>query len=64
MKETRIYKQINNCSISADIYYTGSNSPIIMYIHYGALIFGTREWLPMEQIECFTNAGFSLVNIV
>jgi len=63
MKETRIYKQIGNCSISADIYYQGSNSPIIMYIHSGALIFGTREWLPMEQIEYFTNAGFSLVNI-
>jgi len=64
MKETRIYKQINNCSISADIYYTGSNSPIIMYIHSGALIFGTRDWLPMEQIKYFTKERFSLVNIV
>ena len=63
MKDTRIYKQINGCSISTDIYYAGSNSPIIIYIHGGALIFGTREWLSTEQIEYFTNAGFSLINI-
>lgn len=63
MKETRIYKQTENCSISADIYYQGTRSPVIIYIHSGALIFGTREWLPVEQIEYLTNRGFSLVNI-
>ncbi|MUG86496.1 alpha/beta hydrolase fold domain-containing protein [Paenibacillus timonensis] len=63
MKETRIYKQIDNCSISADIYYQGTDTPVILYIHSGALIFGTREWLPTAQIEYLTNAGFSLVNI-
>jgi len=63
MKETRMYKQVNNCSIFADIYYQGANSPIILYIHGGALIFGTREWLPSEQIEFFTRSGFSLINI-
>ncbi|MFC7681717.1 alpha/beta hydrolase fold domain-containing protein [Paenibacillus sp. GCM10028914] len=63
MKETRIYKQTENCSISADIYYQGAGSPVIIYIHSGALIFGTREWLPIEQIEFLTNYGFSVVNI-
>lgn len=51
MKETRIYKQVNNCSIYADIYYQGANSPVIVYIHGGALIFGGREMLSSEQIE-------------
>lgn len=63
MKETRIYKQVNNCSIYADIYYQGANSPIILYIHGGALIFGSRDWLPSEQIDFFTRSGFSVVNI-
>ena len=63
MKETRIYKQVNNCSIYADIYYQGSKSPVILYIHGGALIFGSREWLSSEQIEFFTGSGFSVVNI-
>jgi len=63
MKETRVYKQANNCSISADIYYQGADSPVIIYIHGGALIFGTRTWLPLEQIEYFTSSGFSIVNI-
>lgn len=63
MKDTKIFKQVNECSINADIYYQGSDSPVIIYIHSGALIFGTRTWLPSEQIEYFYQAGFSIVNI-
>jgi Esterase/lipase len=63
MKETRVYKKTESCSIHADIYYQGPGTPVILYIHSGALIFGTREWLPAEQIAYFTNRGFSLVNI-
>lgn len=63
MKDTRIYKKTDHCSISADIYDQGSHSPVIIYIHGGALIFGTREWLPVKQIEYFRRAGFSIVNI-
>jgi acetyl esterase/lipase len=63
MKDTRVYKQTKNCSISADIYYQGADSPVIIYIHGGALIFGTKTMLPLEQIDYFTRAGFSLVNI-
>ena len=63
MKETKVYKQVNDCSISADIYYQGAGSPVIIYIHGGALIFGSRLWLSAEQIKFFTQAGFSVVNI-
>lgn len=63
MKETRVYKELDESSISADIYYVGRNSPIIIYIHGGALIFGTRSWLPEEQIDYYTQAGFSVVSI-
>ncbi|SYX82939.1 alpha/beta hydrolase [Paenibacillus alvei] len=63
MKDTKIYKEVNSCSISADIYYQGRNSPVILYIHGGALIFGARSWLPTDQIEYFRRSGFSIVNI-
>lgn len=63
LKDTRIFKKTDNCSISADIYYQGSQSPVIIYIHGGALIFGTREWLSLDQIEYFRRSGFSIVNI-
>ncbi|WP_430109672.1 alpha/beta hydrolase [Paenibacillus sp. B1-33] len=63
MKDTRVYKKVNNCSICADIYYQGSNSPVILYIHGGALIFGARSWLSSDQIEFFRQSGFSIVNI-
>lgn len=63
MKETRVYKQTDNCSIHADIYYQGAGTPVILYMHSGGLILGSRTAYPAEQIEYFTNAGFSLVNI-
>ncbi|MEK4511944.1 alpha/beta hydrolase [Paenibacillus sp. FSL K6-2524] len=63
MKETKVYKELNNCSISADVYDQGSDTPVIIYIHAGALIFGSRTWLPAEQIDFYTNAGFSVISI-
>jgi len=58
-----IYKKTKQSSIYADIYYHGRQTPVIMYIHSGALIFGTRKWLPMEQVEIYRNAGFSVISI-
>ncbi|WP_442603125.1 alpha/beta hydrolase fold domain-containing protein [Paenibacillus sp. KN14-4R] len=63
MKETKIYKELKYSSISADVYYQGSRTPVIIYIHGGALIFGTRTWLPSEQIDYYTREGFSVVSI-
>jgi len=63
LKETLIYKRVNDCAISADVYDRGPNSPVLLYVHGGALIFGTRAWLSAEQIEFFGGAGYSIVNI-
>lgn len=63
MRDSRIYKQTENCAIYADIYYQGGKTPVIIYIHGGALIFGTRNWLSQEQVELYLNAGFSVVSI-
>ncbi|WP_410769494.1 alpha/beta hydrolase fold domain-containing protein [Fontibacillus sp. BL9] len=63
ISETKVYKRTEQSSIYADIYYHGSQTPVIIYIHSGALIFGTRKWLPIEQVEIFKNAGFSIISI-
>ncbi|WP_027084433.1 alpha/beta hydrolase [Cohnella panacarvi] len=63
VKQTHVYKRTAHCSIEADVYDNGPGTPVIMYLHSGALIFGTREWLAQEQIDFFGRAGFSIVNI-
>ena len=63
ISETKVYKKTMQSSIYADIYYHGSFTPVILYIHSGALIFGTRKWLPIEQVEVYKNAGFSVISI-
>lgn len=61
--DTRVYKEVNGCSIQMDIYDRGDNSPVMMYIHSGALIFGSRKWLPKDQLEAYLAAGFSVVSV-
>lgn len=63
ISESIVYKKTEQSSIYADIYYHGSQTPVIIYIHSGALIFGTRKWLPIEQVEIYKNAGFSVISI-
>ena len=63
MKSSVIYKQTNECTISVDVYYHHSKAPVIIYIHGGALIFGSRNWLPLVQVEYFRNAGFNIISI-
>jgi len=58
-----IYKKTNQSLIYADIYYHGHQTPVIIYIHSGALIFGTRKWLPLEQVELYKKVGFSVISI-
>lgn len=63
MKDTRIYKKTKYCAASVDIYDIGNNSPVLIYIHGGGLILGSRSWLRPEQIEYYNDAGFSVVSI-
>ncbi|WP_025025932.1 alpha/beta hydrolase [Caldalkalibacillus mannanilyticus] len=63
MNDTKVYKELKNGKLKADVYYHGTRSPVIVYIHGGGLIFGTRKWLPSEQVEFFHCAGFSMISI-
>ncbi|WP_419953977.1 alpha/beta hydrolase [Neobacillus niacini] len=64
MKKTVIYKEDVNFSIKADFYGTNrENAPVIVYIHGGGLIWGTREEISEEMVQLYTNNGFSLFSI-
>ena len=64
MKKTVIYKEDVNFSLKADFYGTNQeNAPVVIYIHGGGLIWGTREEISEEMIKLYTDNGFSLFSI-
>jgi acetyl esterase/lipase len=65
-KKTFSYKTVDKVQIKADLYRTADNTtpkPVIIWIHGGALIFGSRNDLPEEQKKFYLSAGYSLVSI-
>lgn len=61
---TVIYKRDPLFSIKADFYETNrKNAPIIVYIHGGGLLWGTRKELSNEMINLYTGNGYSLFSI-
>ena len=65
LKESYTYKIVGNHEIQADVYrYPGNEiRPGIIWIHGGALIFGTRGWLPSEQMKMYLKAGYTVISI-
>ncbi|CEG27018.1 alpha/beta hydrolase [Bacillus sp. B-jedd] len=64
MKKTIVYKQVGTLEIKADFYGTGtSHAPVIMYIHGGGLIWGSRTDMKEEQIKLYNEAGFAVFSI-
>lgn len=64
MKTTVVYKKTNQFQIEADFYpTTRPSSPVIVYIHGGGLVWGSKEDLKQEQIEFYLNAGFNLFSV-
>jgi len=64
-KHIYTYKIVDNHEIQANVYrYPGEEvRPAIIWIHGGALIFGTRNWLSSEQLEQYMKAGYTVVSI-
>ncbi|MFA5523523.1 MAG: alpha/beta hydrolase [Tissierellales bacterium] len=61
---THIFKKTNDCSLLLDFYSSNTkNSPVIVYIHGGALIFGSRKDIIPEQIELYIKAGYSVISL-
>lgn len=65
-KRTFVYKTLGQDSIRSDFYRVSNDRvvrPIIVWLHGGALIWGSRNSLHKEQLEFYLNAGYSVLSI-
>jgi len=63
LKSTQVYKEVNGCSIKADVFLPPTeNPPVVLYFHGGALISGSRRYLPGYQARRLNQAGMAVVS--
>jgi len=64
-KQTFVYKRVDNIAIKADVYRLAGDDrrPVIVWIHPGGLIMGSREMLPADERERFRDTGFVVAAI-
>ena len=63
---TYVYKSIGHCDIKADVYRPSSASspaPVIVFIHGGCLIYGSRQGIIPWHQERYLDAGYTVVSI-
>lgn len=64
MSTTFTYKQVNNLEIKAELFPTNHvAAPLILYIHGGGLIWGTRKDINQEQVKLFNTNGYHVLSI-
>lgn len=64
MKQTVIYKRNDSFELKADYYGTNrEHAPVVVYIHGGGLIWGTRKEISDDMIRLYTENGFALFSI-
>jgi len=64
-KQTFAYKVVDGHPIQADVFVGAGQlpRPVLIWIHGGALISGSRNYLPEDQRAGFLQAGFTVVAI-
>ncbi len=65
-KKTFTYKIVGQDSVRSDLYRVSNDTivrPLIVWIHGGALIWGSSKSIPEEQLEFYLNAGYSVLSI-
>lgn len=63
---TCAYKTIGSCSIKLDIYRdarSAPGAPVIIYIHGGALVSGSRNNIHPKQLQLYREAGYAVISI-
>ena len=66
VKTTYIYKEVDGVKLQADLCKVkDSNSlkPVVVWLHGGALIWGSKNSLPAEQMKFYLEAGYSVISI-
>lgn len=63
--ETCLFKQVEETKLYVDFYIpeTAGPHPMLVWIHGGALIMGSRMGVRPEQLERYTNAGYMVASI-
>lgn len=64
-RSTYTYKTVNGLPIRADVYrkFGDDIRPVVLWIHGGALITGSRRGLNPAQAERYLDAGYAIVSI-
>ncbi|MCA9449950.1 MAG: alpha/beta hydrolase, partial [Candidatus Omnitrophica bacterium] len=70
---TVVYKTVGDLPIQLEVYRkapkvgaveeTATGSPVIVWIHGGALIIGSRAWIKEEQLNLYLDQGYVVVAI-
>jgi len=65
MSQGSTYKTAGDCEIRADVYGVsdGAVRPVILWIHGGALMLGSRRSVDERQFGAYLAAGFAIVSI-
>jgi acetyl esterase/lipase len=64
-KQSYTYKVVADCTIQADVYRMPGEviRPAILWLHGGALIFGSRETLSPDQLTKYLQAGYAIISV-
>ena len=64
-RETLTIKVVDGCEIRADVYRPKDDAvrPVIIWLHGGALIFGSRSKLDSRQRDLYLRAGFAVAAV-
>jgi acetyl esterase/lipase len=65
LKKTHTYKTVGEVKIQADVYRADDTTvrPVVVWIHGGALITGSKNAVPKNLLDLCRDAGFALVSI-
>src|SRR5262245_9667514 len=63
-KKTHAYKTVGDVTISADVYRAAGDEvrPVVVWLHGGALINGSRSSVPKRLLDLCRSDGFALVS--
>jgi acetyl esterase/lipase len=64
-KTTHTFKTVGACEIRLDVYEgMGAGArPVIVWLHGGALMFGSRGMIHPAQVERYVNAGYTVIAV-
>lgn len=65
-KSTYTYKHVNDLNIQLDLFRFKEDTtakPVIVWLHSGALIFGSRKDIQQDQVKLYLKSGYSVISI-